>query len=182
MPQGRKSWRRKSFCTLRNSLTGGAREELQNLRVWYNSWGSECKTQRKFTTQITAKHHFSAHKPQHRAEGRGRELREVANKFWSATKGKGWEPKLQWRSQGEVRCGSLEDTLRGLLWQGCRIRHDCCCQRWGRCLRQQTKHYWCSPDPKWQLPPGCDQAQVWVGNRLWTLGATVNFRSKNKLE
>lgn len=71
------------------------REELQNLRVWYNSWGSECKTQRKFTTQITAKHHFSAHKPQPRAEGRGRELREVANKFWSATKGKGGEPNLQ---------------------------------------------------------------------------------------
>lgn len=76
-------------------LTGGAREENYRTSECGTTVSLECKTQRKFTTQITANITSQACKPQHRAEGRGRELREVANKFWSATKGKGWEPKLQ---------------------------------------------------------------------------------------
>ena len=38
--------------------------------------------------------------------------------------------------------------LRGLLWHRCAIRCDCHCQSWGGCLRQRTKHCWCSPDPR----------------------------------
>lgn len=76
------------------------------------------------------------------------------------------------RSQ-EVR-GRFEDTPRATWY---RIRHDCRCQCWGRCLYARQR----LPMQKSWLPSGKailrQDCTGWC--RLWTLGAIVNFRSKS---
>lgn len=74
-PQGSESWRREKFWTLGIPLTGRVREgalEPQRGEWWWQ--GAQETKQRKFTTEITAKQHFSIEKqltrlhPQQRVE------------------------------------------------------------------------------------------------------------------
>ena len=137
-------WEKKGFYALGNSLIGGARGSYRTL---------ECHATEQIQSAKQKIHHRNCcqtaflsleaiHKPQLGCGGGllrwGAERR--GTQILACNRGWGGMLRLWQHPRERSGTGSCEETLQGLLWHSCRIRHDWHCQS-RRCLRQQKKHY-----------------------------------------